>query len=379
MKKRLKAFSRTAVALLTVAALCFPVTKAYADDTVDSLEQQTNGLQNQLNTLNQDLTSLSSEITDLASKIEDTDASVQKAELDLAAAKLDEQLQYAAMKKRIKYMYESGNTTLLQILFSSESMGDFLNKAEFVKNITEYDRNMLNELQQVHDVVAQKDADLKKEQASLEEMKINLDQQEQALNDKIASTSSELQASSEALTKAKEAQAAAAAALKKKQEEEAAQAQQQQQAAASQTSSDTVSNSSSSSAEENPNPGGTITVPDTPAATNDLVLFAAILQCEAGGYNYDGILAVATVIMNRLESPLYPNTLSGVIYQSGQFAPTWDGSLSRVLQSGPVTLCYQVAQSALGGSRLASVSNCYQFRSASTGVSGINVGGNVFF
>ena len=207
MKKRLKAFSRTTIALLTAALVCSPFTKAYADDTVDSLEKQTNGLQNQLDSLNQDLTSLSAEITDLASKIEDTDASVQKAELDLAAAKLDEQLQYDAMKKRIKYMYETGNTSLLQIIFSSESMGDFLNKAEFVKNITEYDRNMLDELQKVHELVAKKDSDLKAEQASLAEMKTNLDQQEQELNDKISSTSGELQASSEALAKAKEAQA----------------------------------------------------------------------------------------------------------------------------------------------------------------------------
>ncbi len=376
MKKRLKAFSRTTIALLTTALVCSPFTKAYADDTVDSLEKQTNGLQNQLDSLNQDLTSLSAEITDLASKIEDTDASVQKAELDLAAAKLDEQLQYAAMKKRIKYMYESGNTSLLQIIFSSESMGDFLNKAEFVKNITEYDRNMLDELQQVHDLVAKKDADLKAEQASLAEMKTNLDQQEQELNAKISSTSGELQASSEALAKAKEAQAAAAAALKKKQEEAA---EQQRQAEAAQTAANNTSSSSGNTDSGSSGGNTTITVPDTPAETTDLVLFAAILQCEAGGYNYDGILAVATVIMNRVESPAYPNTISGVVYQSGQFAPTWDGSLSRVLQSGPVSLCYQVAQEALGGARLASVSGCYQFRSASTGVSGINVGGNVFF
>ena len=379
MKKRLKAFSRTTIALLTAALVCSPFTKAYADDTVDSLEKQTNGLQNQLDSLNQDLTSLSAEITDLASKIEDTDASVQKAELDLAAAKLDEQLQYAAMKKRIKYMYESGNTSLLQIIFSSESMGDFLNKAEFVKNITEYDRNMLDELQQVHDLVAKKDADLKAEQASLAEMKTNLDQQEQELTDKISSTSGELQASSEALAKAKEAQTAAAAALKKKQEEEAAAAEKQKQEEAANVAASNTSGSSGNTDSGSSGGNTTITVPDTPAETTDLVLFAAILQCEAGGYNYDGILAVATVIMNRVESPLYPNTISGVVYQSGQFAPTWDGSLSRVLQSGPVSLCYQVAQEALGGARLASVSGCYQFRSASTGMSGINVGGNVFF
>ena len=57
------------------------------------------------------------------------------------------------------------------------------------------------------------------------------------------------------------------------------------------------------------------------AATTDLVLFAAILECEAGSSGYDGLLAVATVIMNRVESPRYPNTLKGVIYQSGQFSP----------------------------------------------------------
>ena len=63
MKKRLKAFSRTTIVLLTAALVCSPFTKAYADDTVDSLEKQTNGLQNQLDSLNQDLTSLSAEIT----------------------------------------------------------------------------------------------------------------------------------------------------------------------------------------------------------------------------------------------------------------------------------------------------------------------------
>ena len=180
-------------------------------------------------------------------------------------------------------MYETGNTSLLQIIFSSESMGDFLNKAEFVKNITEYDRNMLDELQKVHELVAKKDSDLKAEQASLAEMKTNLDQQEQELNDKISSTSGELQASSEALAKAKEAQAAAAAALKKKQEEEAA--EQQRQAETAQTAANNTSSSSGNTDSGSSGGNTTITVPDTPAETTDLVLFAAILQCEAGGNN----------------------------------------------------------------------------------------------
>ena len=114
--------------------------------------------------------------------------------------------------------------------------------------------------------------------------------------------------------------------------------------------------------------------PAAPAETTDLVLFAAILECEAGSGGYDGLLAVATVIMNRVESPRYPNTLKGVIYQSGQFSPTWNGSLNRVLERGPSSLCYQVARDALNGKRLSSVSGCYQFRAAYTGHIGTIVG-----
>lgn len=367
MKKRLKAFTRTCTALACAAAvLCSTGTKAYADDSVDALEQQTSGLNEQLTVLNQELNSLSSEITDLASKIEDTNAAVMKAELDLAAAKLDEQLQYDAMKKRIKYMYESGNSSLLHMIFSSESMGEFLNRTEFVRNVTEYDRNMLTELQEIHDEVEKKEKDLKKEQASLQEMKDDLDSQQTSLNNKIASTTGELQASSDALAKAKEAQEAAQEALNN-------------QKPSTPDNSGNSGGSSSDSSGGSGNGGGSVTVPPTDAETSDLVLFAALLQCEAGSTNYDALLAVATVVMNRLESGRYPNTLYGVIYQSGQFSPTWNGSLNKVLANGPASLCYQVAQDALNGSRLAAVSHCYSFNAAWTGVSGINIGGNVFF
>ena len=192
MKKRLKAFSRTTIALLTAALVCSPFTKAYADDTVDSLEKQTNGLQNQLDSLNQDLTSLSAEITDLASKIEDTDASVQKAELDLAAAKLDEQLQYDAMKKRIKYMYETGNTSLLQIIFSSESMGDFLNKAEFVKNITEYDRNMLDKYISLQKNIQENEQKVETESAEIDNLMTERASKQQEVQSMASSTSDDI-------------------------------------------------------------------------------------------------------------------------------------------------------------------------------------------
>ena len=92
------------------------------------------------------------------------------------------------------------------------------------------------------------------------------------------------------------------------------------------------------------------------------------------------MLAVATVIMNRVNSGRFPNSISGVVYASGQFAPVWTGSLDRVLKQGPRSLSIQVAQDAINGARLASVADCYYFLYApSTTRTGVVIGDNVFF
>ena len=110
-----------------------------------------------------------------------------------------------------------------------------------------------------------------------------------------------------------------------------------------------------------------------------LHFLAAILQCEAR-YDYESMLAVATVIMNRVNSGRFPNSISGVVYASGQFAPVWTGSLDRVLKAGPRSLSIQVAQDAINGARHSSVSDCYYFLyAASTNRTGVVIGGNVFF
>lgn len=83
---------------------------------------------------------------------------------------------------------------------------------------------------------------------------------------------------------------------------------------------------------------------------NDLTLLAAIIQCEAGGEGYEGQLAVGAVVMNRVQSSSFPNSISGVVYQSGQFTPASSGKLSRVLSSGNISSsCYQAARDALNG------------------------------
>lgn len=85
-------------------------------------------------------------------------------------------------------------------------------------------------------------------------------------------------------------------------------------------------------------------------SASDRELMAAIIYCEAGAEPYQGKVAVGAVIMNRVRSSRFPNTISGVIYQRGQFGPAITGKLGRVLASGKATAeCYKAADAALAG------------------------------
>ena len=79
-------------------------------------------------------------------------------------------------------------------------------------------------------------------------------------------------------------------------------------------------------------------------AYSDRELLARLIQCEAGGESYDGKLAVGSVVINRVKSSYFPNSVSGVIYQSGQFSPVASGRLAYRLEAGVDGSCLQAAQ-----------------------------------
>ena len=85
-------------------------------------------------------------------------------------------------------------------------------------------------------------------------------------------------------------------------------------------------------------------------AASELDLLAALIYCEAGNQCYEGKVAVGAVVMNRIESGRFPNTMEKVIYQRGQFTPAMTGKLGRVLSSGRVpSSCYDAARDAMNG------------------------------
>lgn len=83
---------------------------------------------------------------------------------------------------------------------------------------------------------------------------------------------------------------------------------------------------------------------------DDLRLLASLIHCEAGSETYNGKLAVGAVVMNRVRSGAYPDTISGVIFASGQFTPALNGKVARVYMSGNISDgCYEAAQAAING------------------------------
>ncbi len=111
------------------------------------------------------------------------------------------------------------------------------------------------------------------------------------------------------------------------------------------------------------------------ANTSDLELLAALIYCEAGGEPYEGKVAVGAVVMNRVRSAAYPNTIYDVIFASGQFTPAMNGKVAARIAVGSPESCYQAAQEALNG--VSNVGDLTHFRVAG-GIDGYVIGNHVF-
>ena len=232
-KKRIARRGAAFVCAFGVALSAMPVHAA----EVKSLEDKTSNLQSQLEGINQDLVTLSNKIAETEAEIEESNNEVYRLEASLQISRNNEEKQYETMKTRIKYMYENGSETMITMLFTADSMGDFLNKAEFIQNITDYDKEMLENIMEIRQGIETQEEDLKSQQQELTDLQSQLNTEQQNLQAKAAATSTDLATVNAQLQAAREAQA--------KQEEEAQKKAQEE--AAKQASASTGNNTSGSS------------------------------------------------------------------------------------------------------------------------------------
>ena len=249
------------------------------------------------------------------------------------------------------------------MLVGATSFANFLNQNNYVEQLSAYDRKMFLQYIETRKSIEAKEAKLKEEKEQLDEYKVKAQAEQSRVSGLVNQTSgsikqyandiSDAEAKAQALEDQIKAQEADIKKLEAKLAEEIR-----------------LSKLAASSAWRN--------ISEVSFADGDRYLLANLIYCEAGSEPYEGKVAVGAVVINRVLSSVYPDTVVGVIYQNKQFSPVSSGRLALALAEGKATAaCYQAADEAMKG--YSNVGNCVYFRTPVPGLSGINIGGHVFY
>ncbi len=332
-------------------------------DDISEMNEEKSSLQGQLSNLNSQLTEVSNNLENLEEQIDDKETEIENTLMELDAAKAKEEEQYASMKKRIQFMYEKQNNMLLGMFFGAESFADFLNRNNYVEQLSAYDRRMFNEYIETRQLIEAKEEALEEEMDQLEEYKVKEQAEQSRVSGLVTQTSGSIRQYANDISEA-EAKALALEEQIKAQESDIKRLE------AKLAEEMRLSKLAKSSTWRN--------ISEVTFAEGDRTLLANLIYCEAGSEPYEGKVAVGAVVINRVLSSIYPDTVVGVIYQNKQFSPVASGRLALALADNKATAaCYQAADEAMKG--YSNVGNCVYFRTPIPGLSGINIGGHVFY
>ncbi len=332
-------------------------------DNIAEMNEEKSSLQGQLNTLNNQLKEVSDNLEDLEEQIDNKETEIENTQAELVVARKTEEDQYASMKKRIQFIYEKQNFVLIDMMLGATSFADFLNQNNYIEQLSSYDRKMFLKYIETRKATEQKEATLEEEKAQLDEYKMKAQAEQSRVSGLVNQTSgsikqyasdiSDAETKAQALEDQIKAQEADIKSLEAKLAEEMR-----------------LSKLAANSAWRD--------ISEVTFAEGDRYLLANLIYCEAGSEPYEGKVAVGAVVINRVLSSVYPDTVVGVIYQNKQFSPVGSGRLALALANGKATAaCYQAADEAMTG--YSNVGNCVYFRTPIPGLSGINIGGHVFY
>ena len=206
---KIKRILRAGCVICSAIVLGCTSTLVYAEPSSEELKQTTSALQGELNNLNAELNTLSSEMDSISKQITETQTIMAETQARMDEAQKKGEEQYEAMKLRIRHMYEAGDYNFLELLCESESMADFLNKSEYIQTVSQYDRDMLDELRNTQEEIRKEGEALKEEQEKLETLKEDLTSKCTAIQNKIASTSADLSQYQDLLARVQAAEQAA--------------------------------------------------------------------------------------------------------------------------------------------------------------------------
>ncbi len=191
--------------------LASDATVSNAVRSVSEIEAEQDSLQNEIDALDADLYSLVSQIAEIESAIADTEAEIESTQAALADATAAREAQYASMKLRIKYMYETDEPSIFEMLIASGSISQFLNRLEYANSVHKYDRDKLDQFIATQAEISELADALEQEKISLESSKKELASQETALEAMVVEKRDEMDDLDAELKEAKEIAAREAA------------------------------------------------------------------------------------------------------------------------------------------------------------------------
>lgn len=338
--------------------------KENTQDRKESLEITKNSLLGQLSSLNDDLAQVSTNLEGIEADIAAKEEEIAQTEAELAEAIRIQDEQYANMKLRIKAMYErGGSVSYINFLFTSRSFADFLNKSDYIDRINQYDQKMLRRFEESRKNVEETKARLEEELVSLNSLKEEAENEKSRVTGLVNQTSANVASYSNQIADA-EATIDALESMINEQEQDIAalQKQYEEELAKSRLAAKSKWRD----------------ISEVTFEEGDRKLMANIIYCEAGAEPYSGQVAVGAVVINRVLSSCYPNTVVGVVYQNKQFSPVASGRLALALANDSATAsCYQAADEAMRG--VTNVGQCVYFRTPIPGLEGIRIGGHIFY
>lgn len=328
-------------------------------ENLEDLKGEHNTLKGELNNLNTQLTRVSDNLSDLEQQIKSKEAEITVTQEKLAEAKATESWQYECMVIRVRDMYERKDTSYLNAILNTGSFSEMLNAADIFEQIAAYDQKKLKEFKENRQLIEEQEALLQQEKIELDNLKIAAEAEKSKVSGLISQTANAMDKYADQISDAEEQAKAYEAEIEKK---NATLEKLQEELRLSQAAANGVWRD----------------ISEVEFEDGDLYLLANLIYCEAGGEPYEGQVAVGSVVINRVLSGKFPDTVVGVIYQKRQFSPVASGRLELALGANKATAsCYRAAEEAMSG--VTNVGNCVFFRTPIEGLEGINIGGHVFY
>ena len=159
---------------------------------VSALEKEKGDLEAYVTKLDEDLSDVQEKIAELKDLISEKETEIEETEEELEEAEEIQATQYENMKKRIKFIYEKGDTFYLELVMSSASFGEMLNKATYVEKISEYDATKLEEFKQTCEYIQACKEQLDAEKELLDEAKVQVEEEEANLETLISAKEGEI-------------------------------------------------------------------------------------------------------------------------------------------------------------------------------------------